>query len=118
MPRGDGVREILRLSRIFFWLAMHQLRRDRRPGDHGKSNLEKISLAAFREENAFYPECTCRFEFNPERAEKRNELVLYAGTISGVRNEKNPSLRFSRSIFPNAHSTADLTSVKSTGFIA
>ena len=29
-----------------------------------------------------------------------------------------PSLRLSRSIFPKAHSTADLTSVKSTGFIA
>ena len=72
---------------------MHQLRRDRRPGDHGKSNLEKISLAAFHEENAFYPERTCRFEFNPERAEKRNEFVLYAGTISGVRKEKNSSLR-------------------------
>ena len=118
MPRGDGVREILWFSRIFFWLAMHQLRRDRRPGDHGKSNLEKIILAVFREENAVHTECHGRFEFNPELAEKRNEFVLYAGIISGVRKEKRPSFGFSRSIFPKAHSTADLTSVKSTGFIA
>jgi len=97
---------------------MRQLRRDRRPGDLGKSNLEKIILAVFREESAVCPECNCRFEFNPELAEKQNAFVLYAGTISGVRKEKIPSLRFSLSIFPKAHSTADLTSVKSTGFIA
>ena len=75
MPRGDGVRKILRFPRIFFWLAMRQLRRDRRPGDHGKSNLETIVLVVFREENeetAVYTECSCRFEFNPALAERRN----------------------------------------------
>ena len=45
-------------------------------------------------------------------------FIPYAGTISGMGKEKKPSLRFSRSIFPKAHSTADLTSPKSTGFIA
>jgi transcription elongation factor Elf1 len=69
-------------------------------------------------ENALGTDCDCRFEFNPELAEGWDELMLYAGTSSGERKEKNPSFRFSRSIFPKAHSTADLTSVKSTGFIA
>lgn len=45
-------------------------------------------------------------------------FILYAGTISGARKEKNPSLTLSRSIFPKAHSTADLISPKSKGFIA
>ena len=45
-------------------------------------------------------------------------FILYAGTISGERKEKNPSLTLSRSIFPKAHSTADLISPKSKGFIA
>jgi len=37
-----------------------------------------------------------------------NELgKLYAGTIFGMRKEKNPSFGFSLSIFSKAHSTAD-----------
>jgi hypothetical protein len=40
-------------------------------------------------------------------------FISYAGTISGMGKEKKPSLRFSRSIFPTAHSTADLVSPKS-----
>jgi len=74
-----------------------------------------------KEENkgdALFRERDCRFEFNPELAERWDQLMLYVGTISGVRKEKRPPLRFSRSILPKAHSTADLTSVKSTGFIA
>ena len=60
----------------------------------------------------------CRLEFNHELARNWDPFVLYAVTISGARKEKKPSLALSRSIFPKAHSTADLISPKSTGFIA
>jgi hypothetical protein len=44
----------------------------------------------------------------------------HAGAPLGMRKGKNPSfrLRFSLSTFSKAHSTADLISSKSTGFIA
>ena len=49
------------------------------------------------------------------------ELLLsapHAGSIFGMRNDRNPSFGFSLSIFSKAHATAELISSKSRGFIA
>jgi len=43
---------------------------------------------------------------------------FHAGTLPGMRKGKNPSFKLSLSIFSKAHSTADLISSKSTGFMA
>jgi len=81
--------------------------------------LERTVLMTTQAKGTVAPGRVCRKPTRSRNAisiKKHFDFML--GTLSGMRKGKNPSLGLSLSIFSKAHSTADLISSRSNGFIA